>query len=109
MKNIKHITVVVINPKDLNIYRKFAFRFLFDSFGVVRMYERLLFYKYAIPSGLTFATRVQNRYKLIISRPFAAFALVARPYLSPKVIRNAPVMIFYFSFPKEMCIFVRNY
>ena len=48
-----------------NVYRKLALRALYDSEGVAGLRARNFFYKYAIPSGLAVATRIQNRYKFI--------------------------------------------
>ena len=60
MKNKKRIIVDILNPKDSNISRKFVFRYIFDSEGVARINGRLLFYKYAIPSGLADVKRMQK-------------------------------------------------
>ena len=39
-------------PSESNVYSKLGFRKSYDSFGVERVFERINFYKHAIPSGL---------------------------------------------------------
>jgi len=62
MKNKKRITVSKLTPTESNVYNKLGFLPPYDSFGVERIYERIHFYKLAIPLGLGF----QECHKLFI-------------------------------------------
>jgi len=54
--------VSILTPSESNVYSKLGFRTPYDSFGVERVFERINFYKHAIPSGLG----VQKCHKLFI-------------------------------------------
>ena len=55
--------VSILTPSESNVYSQLGFRTLYDSFGVERVFERINFYKHAIPSGLGF----QKCHKIFIS------------------------------------------
>ena len=44
--------VSTLTPSESNVYSQSGFRTPYDSFGVEREYERINFYKHAIPSEL---------------------------------------------------------
>ena len=46
--------VSILTPAESYVYSQLGFRTLYDSFGVERVFERINFYKHAIPSGLGF-------------------------------------------------------
>jgi len=52
MKNKKNRLVSILTPLESNVYSKLEFYPLSDSFGVERVFERINFYKHAIPLGL---------------------------------------------------------
>ena len=46
----------MMNPKDSNVYRKATGWLIYDSDGVARGDEHLIFYKYAILFGIGFTS-----------------------------------------------------
>jgi len=47
-------TAQLTTPSESNVYSKLGYRTAYDSFGVEHVFERINFYKHAIPSGLGF-------------------------------------------------------
>jgi len=54
MQNKRHRLISIRTPSESNVYSKLGFRPPYDSFGVERVFNRINFYKHAIPSGLGF-------------------------------------------------------
>jgi len=54
MNNKKRITVSKLTPSESYVLSILGFIPPYDSFGVERVYERIHFYKHAIPLGLGF-------------------------------------------------------
>ena len=54
IRNKKHRKVSMLTPKESNVYSKLRSRTPYDSFGVERIFGRIIFYKHAIPLGLSF-------------------------------------------------------
>ena len=46
--------VSILTPSESHVYSKMAFRPPYDSFGVERVFERISFYKHAIPPEFNF-------------------------------------------------------